>query len=381
MYSVQRKLPQKRKKKAHHRSFYFLMAASFVAGALSIMLAACGASQTIAVTPTSPGTSVQHGQVHVVAVPALSTTMVAAQEHLYTFASSNVGLMLPVVDRQGNVWVGEMNANQLGCFNTRTGRVTNWTLPSGRYGIMATVLDSQGNVWYSEQFANYIGRFNPHTETFHVFPLGTWKGNQLGPQNLQFDTHGMLWFTASDGNAIGRLDPRTGAMHIWSLPAAPSGMAVAPNGLVWFGYLTGGAFGSLNPQNGQITVYPIANSQAQVYDMAIDTEGRLWFTEASPGRLDMFDPSSGNLTELPVPAVEGHTSSLSELAITQNGDIWLVDIGANMLVRYKPGVSNYIFFQLSLGTASPFALTLAPNGTLWFTAGNAEVNYLGKLAA
>jgi virginiamycin B lyase len=381
MYQGQRNVPQNRNRTDHHRYPVYFSIELFALCALLILLAACGTAQTTAADLTPTASPIAQGQVHVVAIPTLSRTVLTAQRHLYIFASSNVGLMQPVVDSQGNVWVGEMNANRLGRFNASTGAVTSWSLPSGRYGIMATLLDAHGNVWFSEQFANYIGRFDPRTQTFKTFPLGTWNGGALGPQNLQFDVYGLLWFTASDGHALGRLDPSTGAVHIWSLPVAPSGMVVAPNGLVWFGYLTGGGFGNLNPLTGQITVYPIAKTQAQVYAMTIDTAGRLWFTEASPGRLDMFDPSTGNLTEFPVPSIAGRSSSLSELIIAQNGDIWFVDVGTNMLVRYKPGTLIFTFFRLSLGAASPFALTLASDGKLWFTAGNAAVNYLSEMAS
>jgi streptogramin lyase len=102
-------------------------------------------------------------------------------------------------------------------------------------------------------------------------------------------------------------------------------------------------------------------------------------TEASPGRLGMFDPATGRLTELPVSSIEGSSPSLSELVDDQQGNIWFVDVGANMLGRYVPGKQAITFFKLSLAPTSPFALTLAPTGDLWFTAGNATVNYLGKM--
>ncbi len=361
------------------RSLSFLCVMSLLAVPLLVSLAGCAGGQTTAASPPH-ALLLRHGQVHLVPAPALSTTVLTAHRRLYTFATSNVGLMQPVVDAQGNVWVGEMNVNRLGRLNARTGVVTNWPLPGGHYGIMATVIDSQGAIWFSEQFADYIGRFDPSQQAFQTFPLGTWKGAALDPQDLQFDARGLLWFTAADGKAIGRFDPRTGAVHVWPLPASPSGLVVAPNGVVWFGSLTGGAIGSLDPTTGQITSYPLAQTQAQVYAMTMDAAGHLWFTEASPGRLGLFDPATGSLTELPVPSVEGSSPALSELVIDQQGTVWFVDVGANMLGRYVPGKQAYTFFRLSLAPTSPFALTLAPTGDLWFTAGNATVNYLGEMA-
>lgn len=368
------------KQDSQRRTPAFLAGASLVLGALLVLLAGCGTTQPTAAAQTQQARVVRQGQVRIVPAPAISTTIVSARRHLYTFATSNVGLMQPVVDAQGNVWVGEMNVNSLGLLDTRTGAVKSWSLPNGQYGIMTTLIDAQGNIWYSEQFADYIGRFDPVQHTFRTFPLGTWKGVALGPQNMQFDAQGKLWFTASDGNAIGRLDPQTGAVHIWSLPASPSGLVVAPNGTAWFGYLTGGSIGSLDPATGQITLYALQHTQAQVYAMTMDSAGHLWFTEASPGRLGMFDPATDSLTEFPIPAIDGSAPTLSELVIDRQGDIWFVDVAANMLVRYIPGKQTYTFYRLSLSPASPFALTLSPTGNLWFTAGNAAVNYLGEMA-
>jgi virginiamycin B lyase len=367
----------------HHRLPFSHIILTLIAANLLILLSGCAASQSqgAVIAYTSHVPSVRYSAVQLVPAPPLSATVLTAQRHLFTFASSNVGLMQPVADKSGNIWVGEMNANSLGYLNARTGAVASWRLPRGQYGIMGTAIDAQGNIWFSEQFANYIGRFNISQKTIHMFSLGTTKGAALGPQQLQFDARGFLWFTASDGNAIGRLDPTTGAVRLWTLPASPSGMVVAPDGHVWFGYLTGGAIGSLDPTTGQIIIYQLPHSSAQIYSMSIDSAGHLWFTEASPGRLDMFDPVTNTLTELPVPSIEGRSPSLSELVIDPQGNVWFVDVGANMLVRYVPGKHAFTFYQLSLSSASPFALTLSPSGNLWFTAGNATVNYLGEMAS
>ncbi len=367
---------------SHHHAPSFWLTLVLFASSLLLVLSACGGGPTQGAStpsPTANTVAMAYGQVHTLASSALSTTVVNAHQHLYTFSKTNVGLMYPATDAQGNIWIGEMNANSLGYLNTQTGQVKSWALPDGHYGVMATAIDSQGNIWYAEQFANYIGRFDPKQQTFHPFLLGTMSGHPIGPLNVQFDAQGILWFTAADGNAIGRLDPQTGAVRLWSIMASPSGLAVAPNGSIWFGYLDNGVIGNLNPGTNQITLYKLANTQAQIYSMTADSQGHLWFTEASPGQLDMFDPATSTLTTFAVPTVDGGSPALSELAIDQHGHVWFVDVGANMLGCYLPEQHHYIFYRLSLGQASPFALTIAANGAIWFTAGNADGNYLGTI--
>ena len=364
----------------HQRSPALLVLALFALSALLMPLSSCGTPATVISAATAPVTqaqSVRQVPVHLAPAPPISTDVRVAQRHLYTFATSNVGLMQPAVDAQGNVWVGEMHANRLGRLNSQTGVVTSWTPPGAQYGIMTTAVDAQGDTWFAEQNANYIGRFDPRQQTFRLFPLGSWKGSPLGPQDLRFDGNGLLWFTAPEGGAIGRLDPTTGAIRIWPIPSSPSSLAVTSTGLVWFG--ADGAIGTLDPTTGQITLYDLPNPQTQVFSMAPDTTGRIWFTEVLPGKLGMFDPTTDTLTELPVPALAGGPPALYELVIDHKDEVWFVDVGANTLVRYVPGKKTLTFFQLSLPGSAPFGLTLDPAGKLWFTAGGSPANYVGEI--
>jgi virginiamycin B lyase len=371
------------------RATAFLVLALLVLGSLLVLLSGCGTLGTDNSTVTAPVTQSQSVlmRVHLAPTPTNSTTVRTAQRHLYTFATSNVGLMQPAVDAQGNVWVGEMHANRLGRLNLQTGVVTSWTPPHAQYGIMTTTVDTQGDAWFAEQNANYIGRFDPRQQTFRIFPLGTWKGSPLGPQDLFFDERGLLWFTAEAGGMIGRLDPMTGTIRIWPVPSPtpeslsyPYSLTVTPAGRVWFGDFAGGVIGTLDPAMGQITLYDLPNPQVQVFSMAADTAGRIWFTEVLPGKLGMFDPATDTLTELPVPALSGGPPALYELAIDHQDTIWFVDVGANTLVRYAPEKRTLTFFQLSLPSSAPFGLTLDPTGKVWFTAGGSSANYVGEMA-
>jgi streptogramin lyase len=371
------------------RSLARLVLTLFAVSALLVLWSGCGPAGTRKSTVTAPlanAPSVRQVRVHLAPTPAISTTVRTAQRHLYPFAAANVGLMQPAVDAQGTVWVGEMHTNRLGRLNSHRGVVTSWVPPGAQYGIMTTTVDAHGDAWFVEQNANYIGHFEKRQQTFRIFPLGTWKGSPLGPQDLQFDDKGLLWFTALAGGVIGRLDPGNGTIRLWpvpspapGIPSSPSCLTVAPNGLVWFGDMNGGALGTLDPRTSQVTLYDLPNPQTQIFSMATDTSGRLWFTEVLPGKLGTFDPTTGNLTELPVPAFAGNPAALYALVIDHKEHIWFVDVGANSLVRYAPGQQTLTFFPLSLPSSAPFGLTLDPAGTLWFTAGGSSANYVGEM--
>jgi virginiamycin B lyase len=372
------------------RSPVLLVLALFVLSSLPVLLSACGTpgtSESAVTAPVAQAQNVRQVRMRLAPAPIISTTVRVAQRRLYPFSTIDVGLMQPAVDAQDNVWAGEMNTNRLGRLNTQTGVVTNWTPPGAEYGIMNTTIDAQGDAWFAEQNANYIGRFDPRQQTFRIFPLGTWQGSPLGPQDLHFDSRGLLWFTAEAAGAIGRLDPRTGAIRIWPVPSpapkiasSPYSLTLTPNGQVWFSDFAGGAIGTLDPLTGQVVLYDLPNPQAQVFSMAIDTTGHLWFTEVLPGKLGMFDPTTGTLTELSVPTISANPPALYGLVIDSKDTIWFVDVGSDTLVHYAPGKYSLTFFQLSLPSSAPFGLTLDPAGKIWFTAGGSTADYVGEMA-
>jgi virginiamycin B lyase len=371
------------------RSLAFILLVWFSLSPLLVFLCGCGTqggNNSALIDAVAQAEYFHQVQVKLNPPPSISITVHVAQKHLYTFSTANIGLMQPTVDAQDNIWVGEMLANRLGRLNSQTGVVTSWTPPGAQYGIMTTAVDAQGNIWFTEQNANYIGRFEKELQTFHIFPLGTWKGRPLGPQDLHFDGKGLLWFTAEAAGAIGQLDPRNGTIHLWpvpsrspSIPSSPYSLTITPNGRIWFSEFAGGVIGTLDPPTGQITLYDLPNPQIQLFSLAADATGHIWFTEVLPGMLGMLDPENGTLIELPVPVVSGGPPALYGLAIDHEDTIWFVDVGATTLVRYAPGKHNLIFFRLSLPSSTPFGITLDSAGNLWFTAGGSSASYVGEM--
>lgn len=315
-------------------------------------------------------------------------TVRPADVRRYAFASPDVGPMLPAVDAQGNVWVGEMATNHLTRINAKTGRVSSWTPPGGQYNIMTTAVDSQGRVWFTEQIANYIGRFDPATGQFATYPLGSANGHGMGPQDLKIDQAGALWFTCESGGRIGRLDPETGAIRTWTIPAPalgvnpyPFALTLTPAGQVWFGLLDGGAVGRLDPASGQVSLFHLANSHAAVFSMASDARGRVFFTELQTGKLGVIDSASGRVRELDIPRVLGDPASVYGLVVLGNGDVWFASAGANALVRFAPTGGAFTFYQLPIASSIPYGLTLDGSGAIWFTASATSANYVGVLSS
>lgn len=307
---------------------------------------------------------------------------VAANETVYHLPQVNPGLMVPAVDGQGRIWVGEMAENALAMLDPRTGKTQAWTPPSGRYNIMEEVVDAQGYVWFTEEAANYIGRFDPIRQTFRIYPLGKVNGLSVGPEAMALDAHGNIWFTEVTGGALGRLDPATGQITTYPLPAAPGGktafpyaLTIAPDGAVWYGNLSGGGVGKVNPTTGQVTAYSIGDPKAQIYSMTMGPDGAVWFTELLTNTFGRIDPATGKTRMVTVPATLGNPATLYD--VVRRGDaLWFTSTGANALVRYVPATQRFTFYQLATTASVPFGLALGGDGALWFTA-DGSPNYIG----
>jgi virginiamycin B lyase len=297
--------------------------------------------------------------------------------------NGDAGLMMPAVDAQGNVWVGEMQLNRLARLDPATGQVTEWTPPNGKNSIMQVVVDASGQVWFTEEAANYVGRFDPQTQTFSTFPLPSYGSHRFGPQDLAFDGHGILWFTGLESGRMGQLDPTTGQIQTWPVPALagqpsmPYALALAPDGRVWYGELDG-SVGWLDPTTGATQLYPLADSKAIVFSMAGDAHGRIWFTELSDSKLGRIDTATSRVTELAVPTLLGSPQGMYQDVVASDGSVWFACSGVNALVRYMPDHGRYMFYQLSRPATIPYGVALDRSGTLWFT-GDGTPNYIGEL--
>jgi virginiamycin B lyase len=316
--------------------------------------------------------------------PGLVASSRAAGERVYALPDGNAGLMMPAVDAQGNIWVGEMERNRLARLDSHTGQVREWEAPNGQYAIMQTLADGNGRIWFTEDAANYIGQFDPATETFQTYPLGSFNGQRFGPQDLVFDTHGQLWFTGLESGRIGRLDPTTGALQSWPVPTAQAGkpatpysLAVAADGRVWFGEL-GGAVGWLDPTTGATQLFPLKNAGAAVFSMAADDRGHVWFTELSGSHLGRIDLATRQVTEFAVPTMLGKPDGLYQLVIAADGGVWFACSGVNSLIRYAPDTGVYTFYQLAAPDSVPYGLALDRSGTLWLTA-DGTPNYIASV--
>src|SRR5437879_3114404 len=92
-------------------------------------------------------------------------------------------------DSNGNIWVSEWNAGQVGRYDPAANTWKEWKLPGKNPGAYAVYVDDRDQVWLSDFGANALVRFDPVKEAFEVFPLPSSGANvrQL------LGRHGEVW--------------------------------------------------------------------------------------------------------------------------------------------------------------------------------------------
>lgn len=318
---------------------------------------------------------------------ARNADAVRSRLQIYPAGDPRASLMQPVLDREGNIWFGEMRANKLARLDPRTGKITEWQAPGGRYGLMSTTLGPDGMLWFAEEDAGFIGRFDPNTERFTTYPVEQFQGRTAMPERLRFDTTGKLWFTINRSGQIGRLDPASREIRTWDVlplnetsPSRPYSIALAPDGAVWFGAaLRGGVVGRLDPATGAVKVYRLNEPTAQVTTMASGRDGIVWFTELEYNRLGRIDTRTGKVTELEIPEPVGATTGNYAVDVGPDGKVWFTSTNANAIIAYDPSTGRFRFHALPVPESVPYGIAAAPDGTVWFTADGEPADYVGRV--
>ncbi len=297
--------------------------------------------------------------------------------YVETAADNATGI---VADSNGNLWFTQRIDTQVGELNPTTGITTEFTSPTESSGPLGIALGTDGNIYYTE--AGYdpnnpgskIGVIDPSNGTINDYPTQTANSDPWGIASDPFG--GDLWFTESSADKIGRIDPQTKAVSEFNIPTAnsdPEAVAVDPSGNVWFTEASANKIGVLNPNNpDSIQEYEVAGTPEGIVS---DSSGNIWVSESTGTfNLDEYNPSNGALiNQYTVPS--GH--SAFALTLGPDGDIWFADSSGNIGTITSTG--TFTFYPTTNET--PVGITSAPDGDIWFTGTGASgyPNVIGVL--
>src|SRR5947208_475657 len=205
------------------------------------------------------------------------------------------GIMGVVVASDNTIWFAEQYANYIGHYFPATGKFQTYPLPTltvpgpslpGKTLTLPSApnelaLDKHGNVWFTELNADALGRLNIQSGQTQQYPLTATKTTQaLNPYGITIDPQGNVWFTEASTSHIGRLDPITGQISYFSMQGSSTPLmeiTVDAHGNIWATSFSSGLLLSFNPKTATFTPY-YAPSSGGLYGITITSTGQVWVT-------------------------------------------------------------------------------------------------------
>ena len=265
-----------------------------------------------------------------------------------------------------------------------------------------------GNLWFTEFYGDAVGRITPQgASTDYLVParpdrgLGSLSGSQ--PHAIVVGPDRNLWFPDGGNNKIARITP-LGSLAEYSIPSHPEnpigsfpyGIAAGPDGALWFTEQTGMRIGRIT-LTGHVTEFKLPGVGHTPEDIVVGGDGALWFLESNESLIGRIT-TTGQITEFPIPYPPCYMPGVSSVSsgdvcnvLSMNrgpdGLIWFSETWRNALGRID-GQGHITEFPLPplpavssitghATTAEPGALTMGPDGALWFTYGDSTLT-LGK---
>ncbi len=210
------------------------------------------------------------------------------------------------------------------------------------------------------------------------YPVPLIGGANAAPTGITIAPNGTLAFIESGGNKIGSLSVSNPA-NIQSFPqtlpanAVPEGIALGPDGNIWFTEHSTDQIGVINLTGTAPTPTGISANSGPT--AIVSADGFLWFTQSFTNQIGRLDPQTGQITEYNAPAYTNPFSSIPNFAITlgPDGNLWFSQLGK--VLAFNPANPNVgsnlnVTKTVSLQNATAeevFGMTAGPGGTLWYT--------------
>lgn len=271
-----------------------------------------------------------------------------------------------VAGKDGKLWFteGPNGSQRIGRITT-TGVVTEISIAPSIADMLAVAPD--GTLWFARDTGEPgFGSISPQGTVTPFMPLSTGSTRKLavGPD-------GNLWFTDAQNNAILRVTPK-GVVTSFPLPtpdAEPWKITAGPGNSLWFTEFRGRKIGRIT-EDGKITEYPISDAIGPD-GIGAGPNNTVWFTEIRPaapgggaiGRVTL----SGTVTLFPIEPADSWSIIGNPDAITlgPDGNLWFTSLNGGLGRSTPDGQIRAVTLPTLSATDG---ITTGPDGNLWFSA-------------
>ena len=231
--------------------------------------------------------------------------------------------------------------------------------PLAEYAVPADITTGpDGALWAPD---GSLGRLWRVTTKGKVSSIDVGVGS--GPAGVATGRDGALWVADRD-DKIHRVTTR-GQITTYPLPTPdsfPTSIVAGPDGALWFTESHGDRIGRITT-SGQITEYAIPTPDAWAADITVGPDGALYFTEGNTNVISRMNTAGKVTRRYPLPTADAVPTGL---ASTRHG-LYVAEHSANAIAPLNP----WGWYGREVRTkSSPDAITLGPDGNLWYTSGN-----------
>lgn len=299
------------------------------------------------------------------------------------------------VDRSGNIWIAEQQANKIAIVGVPTVEYSIPTPGSLPWGIAASL--GGEDIWFTEENAGKIGRFVRSENKFYEWSLPA-LSEQPRPRGICMNvtTAGRpahdVWFTefgrsnaAVGKSRIGHLYARTAdasrvqfSFYNITGVADPQPLCIAMSPLdysVWFTEYRTNRISSLKlMENGTAVFrhYSTGASDSGLWGIGVDVAGFVWVVESKRNCIGRLNPVTGEYVTFTIPTPNSEPHELVVEAYSGFPDrplnVWFTEYNSGKIGRYDPGLN--VFFEYPIistgGGAHGIAIT-GSYGNVWFT--------------
>jgi virginiamycin B lyase len=221
------------------------------------------------------------------------------------------GLIDLELDKQGNLWTGEMLQGGLAKFDPKTHKFTTWSMPPGVNKETTQINmvtpwhdDVDGKVWMSDSDSRDLHRLDIATgkiETIVLYPGG---GRGHMTYDVDTDAQNNAYATDMSSQTIVKVDAKTLEITPYSTPTkgtAPRRGEMDAQDRYWFGEYRGNGIGMLDTRTGQFQEWPAPIPLTSSYDAEVDKNGDAWTAGMTTDRVLRLDTKSGQYTQYLLP--------------------------------------------------------------------------------
>ncbi|MBZ5632620.1 MAG: carboxypeptidase regulatory-like domain-containing protein [Acidobacteriia bacterium] len=285
-----------------------------------------------------------------------------------------------IVDSAGIVWYSNFGEQEIGRFDPKTAKLTEFSIPVTKpgwaLGELGLRTDRQGFLWFGVSFQAAIAKFDPKTEKFQMFPLtGEFNKdmtqiNMASPESSHVD--GKVWLQNNGFAMIHRLDPATGKFEDFApFKDAKEGenhniYDVIPDSHnnAWFTDFYAEHIGRIDAKTGRISLFPTPTHASAPRRAQMDAEDRLWIGEYRGNRIAMFDTKTERFKEWEAPTP---FSAPYDVTLDTQGYAWTGSMSSDRVLRLDPKSGQFTEYLMPRFTniRRVFVDNSGPKPVLW----------------